>query len=133
MRSIAALLMLIGGMSVAQAEAEKWGALVVAEERICPPSLPGKCALKERITARAVTGKATAEEAQEAALLMCASTGITGCRVVDTFTTCGFITTGKNLSERKLKFRFGSDPHMILAECEDGGFTCHPPMGGCND
>jgi hypothetical protein len=76
---------------------------------------------------------ATKAEAEAGALKACREQGVPGCKVVDTFTGCGYITTGTNQSARRVGWGSGPSPAAATASCRKRGLSCNKePKGGCN-
>lgn len=72
-------------------------------------------------------------EAEAGALKACREQGVRGCKVVDTFTGCGYITTGTNESARRVGWGSGPSPAAATASCRKRGLNCtKEPKGGCN-
>lgn len=116
------------------AEEKKWGALFVAEESLCIPIAGShQCSLRERIISGASENTSSPEQAREFAMLKCIATGISGCRIVETFSECGFITNGVRVADRKMRYMIGTDPQKVVDDCIAGGFVCrNPPAGICH-
>ncbi len=75
----------------------------------------------------------TKAEAEAGALKACREQGVPGCKVVDTFTGCGYITTGTNQSARRVGWGSGPSPAAATASCRKRGLSCtKEPKGGCN-
>jgi hypothetical protein len=109
----------VGFSQPAHAE-QSWGALAAA--------MTG-----EEIAVGSATSFATKEEAEAGALKACRDNGVPGCKVVDTFSGCGYITTGINNSARRVGWASGSTPGEATSACRERGLVCnHEPKGGCN-
>ncbi|HEY1735903.1 MAG TPA: DUF4189 domain-containing protein [Methylovirgula sp.] len=73
----------------------------------------------------------TPDLAANGAVSQCQGYGGQGCTVVGTFANggCGYVTTGTNANG--VKWGVGATPQEALSQCQDGGYTCNPPAGGC--
>lgn len=87
---------------------------------------------KTRVSIGSAVRYNTKEEAEAAALAQCRSNKVPGCKIVSTFTGCGYITQGKNERRRLIGWGMGPTPEVALQECGKSGKSCAQPIGGCN-
>jgi hypothetical protein len=74
----------------------------------------------------------SANDASNAAIAQCQGYGGGSyCKVVGTFSNggCGYVTTGTNASG--VRWGIGGTAQDALDQCQQGGFTCKTPVGGC--
>jgi hypothetical protein len=76
---------------------------------------------------------ATPDEAISAAIASCRESGGVGCEVVGggAFTGCAFIAVGG--SGGQVGYNGGPTAQIALDRCTSHGWSCHEPIGGCND
>jgi hypothetical protein len=114
-----ALVLAFAGPALAE-DGELWGALAAG-------------LTNTRVAVGSAIKFATKAEAEAGSLKACREQGVPGCKVVDTFTGCGYITTGTNQSARRVGWGSGPSPAAATASCRKRGLSCNKePKGGCN-
>jgi hypothetical protein len=104
-----------------------WGAIAAGLDE-------GNLFRRGRVSVGAATNFESEQAASNSALESCRSNGVTSCRVVGTFTGCGYATTSTDNS-KPLVWTTGQDSQEVYQRCYDqisAGNCNHPPIGGCN-
>jgi|GEM_PF-3824262 len=72
--------------------------------------------------------------AKQGALQKCGENGISTCKIVSTFTGCGYVTDGKGNGTGKVAWGIGATAQDAYNQCmSKGGVTCDvETIGGCN-
>jgi len=73
------------------------------------------------------------DEARRAVLAHCRKQGVPGCKVVGTFTSCGYVSVGKSERRRRVGWGTGATADAALEQCRSRGISCDKPIGGCNN
>jgi hypothetical protein len=85
-----------------------------------------------RVAAGTAVKQTTEQDAINAALGACRSSGGQNCRVVGgAVTGCGYIAVGRKGS--RVRYGTGELPGAASAQCRGGGFQCDAPVGGCSN
>lgn len=85
-------------------------------------------------TAHAATGfavRSTESDANSAAVESCQNIG-QNCSAIRSWSSgCGYITTGN--TQGRVRWGSGATAQSAIDQCQDGGYSCKQPIGGCID